>query len=254
MNQLFEDMTLCVDLLRSLYPNAMLLMSGILPRKDRDDERGQRVNFDIQQYIQCQSVPLLKWVNFSEHFDKPWYFRYDFTQNDRYPDTVHLSDEGVIRFQELIRVQFERTFCETKFDHSSDLSEEAWKLMRQKRFKMKEPTRFKVTNYQPAAEAFQNYLAQGNPSEPPGPEELEEDIEETKLNQQELNEEVFDLQAKKYLPSFRISAIQVGRMNYEALAEESENSFCFCATGRTALAAKENVVQKIFKQKISTNT
>ena len=96
----------------------------------------------------------------------------------------------------ICRVQFERTFCETKFDHSSDLSEEAWKLMRQKRFKMKEPTRFKVTNYQPAAEAFQNYLAQGNPSEPPGPEELEEDIEETKLNQQELNEEVFDLQAK----------------------------------------------------------
>ena len=69
--------------------------------------------------------------------------------------------------------------------------------MRQKRFKMKEPTRFKVTNYQPAAEAFQNYLAKGEfPSQPPNPEEQEEDIEETKLNQSELAEEVFDIQEK----------------------------------------------------------
>ena len=103
------------------------------------------------------------------------------------------------RFQELIRVQIQKSTIDLKSKWTSReniLSESDWLKMRNSRFKMREPVRFKITNYKPANDAF-SALTQEN------------DEKEFRL----------DLQLKKAFPNMNIDTIKLNDNTIEIVVE-----------------------------------
>jgi len=143
------EILLVVQTLRTLYPAAVIVLSGVLPRQDEANSRGVELNEKLRDEIETQDDERLAFVDYSASFGNPFFFRFKSTRRDEFPDAVHLSEEGVVRLQELLRVEIHKREQIVLKNSQSPLAEAEWNVMRQNTFKMREPTRFKVTNYAP---------------------------------------------------------------------------------------------------------
>ena len=139
----------------------------MLPRQDEANSRGVELNLKLSEEIESQEDERLAFVDYSASFHDPFFFRFKFTQKDEFPDPVHLSDEGVVRLQELIRVEIHRREQMVLKNSQSPLAEDEWNGMRQSTFNMREPTRFKVTNYAPDTDSnlILKFSAKKNPKQ-----------------------------------------------------------------------------------------
>jgi hypothetical protein len=134
----------------------------VLPRQDRDNRRGRHLNEKIESYCEKRNSRQIKFVNFSSSFvsKSRECYRYHATRDTDKPDKVHLSNYGVSRLQEVIKVQIQKSLIDinTLKLRGSKLTEDEWINRRMNRYKMREPTRFKITNYKPASEAYEKHI------------------------------------------------------------------------------------------------
>lgn len=221
--------------------------SAVLPRQDDAHKRGIELNELLSKYCDAAGDSLIKFVDYSSNFNLLTYFRYAETKDAEHPDCVHLSDNGNMRLQELLRVQVNRGLEELREKWTNDISvpeEQDWLSMRQGRFRMREPTRFKVTNYQPAKEAYENYI------------EIVRRQEQQLSNNNVLNNNVLndtmmeshlDQQLKQTFPTMIIDTIKLSDKLFQTVAEESQCPICFQSTAESSYEAKKQISVKIQK-------
>ena len=110
VTQSAKEMEHCIETLMKFYTHAKIVISGILPRNDKENLRGQDINELVSGY--CVQQKQVHYVDLSSHFDvraKPKQFsdlfRYEQTKHlpEDSIDYVHLSDKGVQKFQDLIK-------------------------------------------------------------------------------------------------------------------------------------------------------
>lgn len=176
VNEIVHMITKVLNYMKTIYPQARIIFSAIIPRLDGFQERATLINQSVSKV--CKEEERLSFFNLSHKFlneneriacnnncNKELY---RFTAEN--PDYVHLSEEGVRvlqkSFMSLIKFHFDCPLTNDK--HEDTINFEGVRSTFRSNVTAPEVRQFKLTNYQPAinsqAENLQLFLNKDRPS------------------------------------------------------------------------------------------
>lgn len=156
VRQCAEEVFDVMELLNSIYPQAEIWFSGILPRLDDDHKRGLGINEKVK--AMCQGTDSkYKFIDLSDSFIKDGryidktLFRYSEGHRD---DCVHLGDNGNILLQDMVGGLVNHlSNIDHRFDLAHLMNQTEWDNWREEEFgKFENIKRFRVTNWVPSVQ------------------------------------------------------------------------------------------------------
>lgn len=257
-----KDIISVIDMLHKHYEYAHLVVSAVLPRLDPwklgDEDRVMQINQELHKFVNQTPIPKVTFVDFTQQFLsnrklRKECFQFFYSRQLDESDLCHLSDDGVTRLQESMKVCLSSAMNEAKSKWSKDakiLPKREWEEFRRRTFRTRDNPRFKVTNYEPSQRSYERFI-KSNPraADPNGDPNTTTRKSGGGFNISELlllkDDRKIEREMQKLYPSAVIETIELDRNTHESVAEFP--TFGISTVAKSAIQSKLDLKQKLEK-------